>query len=111
MGRTQYKQTWNKTELPHGRVVTYVHNGDQVGVMVMLACQTDFLAKTKEFKILGRHLAMHIAAMDPMSLEEFYGQSFVMDDDKTIQALIQELSELSREPIEVVGYTRFSFRD
>lgn len=53
-----------------GGVFHYIHQIDpelpaKVGVLIELNCETDFVAKTPEFKELGRNLAMHIAAMEP----------------------------------------------
>lgn len=53
-----------------GGVFHYIHQLDpalpaRVGVLVELNCETDFVAKTYEFRELGRNIAMHIAAMEP----------------------------------------------
>src|SRR5437762_1029509 len=49
-------------ETGQGVIETYVHSGGKVGAMVYLACETDFVAKTDEFKNLARELAMQVAA-------------------------------------------------
>jgi len=48
-----------------GKVVSYLHPGDKIGVLLVLNCETDFVAQTQEFQQLGRDIAMHIAAMSP----------------------------------------------
>jgi elongation factor Ts len=48
-----------------GRVGTYIHPGDKIGVMVALHCETDFVANTDDFKELCRDISMHIAATKP----------------------------------------------
>lgn len=48
-----------------GVVFAYIHPGDSLGVMVELNCETDFVAKTAEFRNLAKDLAMHIAALEP----------------------------------------------
>ena len=48
-----------------GLVEAYIHAGGRIGAMVEVNCETDFVAKTDDFKLLSRHLAMQIAAMDP----------------------------------------------
>ena len=48
-----------------GVVFAYIHPGDRLGVMVELNCETDFVAKTAEFRNLAKDLAMHIAALEP----------------------------------------------
>src|SRR3972149_11967441 len=48
-----------------GLVETYIHGGGKVGAMVEVAWETDFAARTDEFKNLAHELAMQVAAMDP----------------------------------------------
>ena len=49
-----------------GIVDTYIHLGGKVGVMVEVNCESDFVAKTDDFKQLVRDIAMHIAAVNPV---------------------------------------------
>jgi elongation factor Ts len=51
-----------------GVVETYIHAGGKLGVMVELNCETDFVAKTDDFREFARDIAMHIAAACPVSL-------------------------------------------
>lgn len=48
-----------------GQVVSYIHTGGKIGVLLELNCETDFVARTPEFTGLARDLAMHVAAMAP----------------------------------------------
>ncbi len=48
-----------------GTVCSYIHAGGQVGVLVELNCETDFVAKTDDFQKLARDVAMHVAALSP----------------------------------------------
>lgn len=52
-----------------GIVQAYIHPGDQIGVLIELNCETDFVARTDEMKNLARDLCMHIAAFKPMYLK------------------------------------------
>jgi elongation factor Ts len=49
-----------------GVIATYVHTGDKLGVMVEINCETDFVARTPEFKDFCKDIAMHIAATNPL---------------------------------------------
>ena len=51
-----------------GVVEAYIHMGGKIGVMVEVNCETDFVAKTPEFKAFVRDIAMHIAAANPSYL-------------------------------------------
>jgi elongation factor Ts len=53
-------------EASDGLVETYIHMGGKVGVLIELNCETDFVAKTDDFKALARDIAMHIAATSPV---------------------------------------------
>lgn len=48
-----------------GVVESYIHAGGRIGVLVEINCETDFVAKTDQFKEFARDVAMHIAAMSP----------------------------------------------
>src|SRR5690606_28133152 len=54
-------------DLAAGAIGTYVHDG-QVGAMVLLASETDFVSRNEEFAELARTLAMHVAGMNPLYL-------------------------------------------
>lgn len=56
-------------ELGAGAVATYVHGGE-IGAMVLLSSETDFVARNEEFATLARELAMHVAATNPTYMTE-----------------------------------------
>ncbi len=64
-------------ELGAGTIGMYVHGGE-IGAMVLLSCETDFVARNEEFPVLAREVAMHIAASNP---------SFLTDADIAPEAL------------------------
>lgn len=51
-----------------GTVESYIHAGGKIGVMLELNCETDFVAKTDDFKALAKDIAMHIAASNPVCI-------------------------------------------
>ena len=51
-----------------GSVISYIHPGSKLGVLLEINCETDFVANTDDFKQLGRDIAMHIAASNPISV-------------------------------------------
>jgi len=55
-------------EAQEGVIESYIHHSRNVGVLVELNCETDFVARTDEFRELARDLAMHIAATDPLAV-------------------------------------------
>jgi len=73
-----------------GLVDTYVHLNGQIGVVLSLLCETDFVARTDEFKNLAHEIAMQIAAMDPRDSKELVKQDYIRDPSKKIEDLIKE---------------------
>lgn len=61
-----------------GLIGGYVHDG-RIGVLVEVNCETDFVAKTDEFKELVKDLCLHVAASNPKDEKELLQQEFVKD--------------------------------
>lgn len=49
-----------------GIVASYVHTNNKIGVLVQFGCETDFVARNPDFQALGKDIAMHVAAMNPL---------------------------------------------
>jgi elongation factor Ts len=64
-----------------GMIGTYIHSGSQLGVMVEVNCESDFVARTEDFQQLVHDIAMQVAAADPQ---------FIRREDVTAQALERE---------------------
>jgi elongation factor Ts len=52
-----------------GLIASYIHHNGKVGVMVEIKCETDFVARTDDFKTLAREVAMHIASAAPLAVD------------------------------------------
>jgi elongation factor Ts len=57
-------------ETTEGVVQSYIHAGNKIGVLVEVDCQTDFVARNEKFVEFGRDLALHIAAANPLAVDE-----------------------------------------
>ena len=105
-----------------GLVEAYVHTGGRVGAMVELNCETDFVARTDEFKELAHNLAMQVAAMAPQFVSEaeipkkvdvdpqaacLLLQPYIKDQELTIQDIITETIARLGENIKVSRFARF----
>ena len=105
-----------------GLVEAYIHIGGRIGAMIELNCETDFVARTAEFKELAHCLAMQIAAQDPqcVSSEELSEeidiepqaaclllQPYIKDPEITVQDLITETIAKVGENIKVSRFARF----
>jgi len=68
-----------------GRIGMYLHRpGEQIGVMVEVNCETDFVARTEEFAAFLRDLAMHVAAMNPRFVAREEVSKEVIEREKAI---------------------------
>ncbi len=76
-----------------GALASYIHAGSKIGVLVEVNCETDFVARTDEFKQLAHDLAMHIAAAEPR---------FLRRQEVTPEILAQE-REIYREQARGTG--------
>ncbi len=102
-------------EAKQGLIESYIHTGGRIGALVEVNCETDFVARTDEFRTLAREIAMQVASMNPSkvgSMEEEDGegllsQEYIRDSRKTIRDLIKETIAQVRENIQVSRFMRF----
>lgn len=109
-------------EAKDGLVAQAVVNGGKVGVLVEINCETDFVARTEEFRQLAHDLAMQVAAMNPAfvnkedvpsdeerSPEEaaLMSQAFIKDPSRTIDDMVKAMASKTGENIRVRRFSRF----
>ena len=105
-----------------GLIEAYVHHGGHIGAMVEVNCETDFVARTEEFKELAHNLAMQVTATSPQFLSEedipegttsnpqedcLLLQPFIKEPDKTVHDIILETTAKVGENIKVSRFIRF----
>jgi elongation factor Ts len=113
-----------------GRIESYVHLHNKIGVLVEINCESDFVSRCEEFRNFTKDIAMQIAALNPLylkredvpkkiieenecRLEDFYKthclleQAFIKDQAKTIQDYLTEVVAKLRENIVVRRFVRF----
>jgi elongation factor Ts len=105
-----------------GLVDCYIHAGGRIGAMVEVNCETDFVARTEDFKTLVRNLAMQIAAQSPLAIieedlpEEAMGpleetcllnQPFIRDPSRKVQDIVNDVIAKTGENIKVRRFARF----
>lgn len=90
-----------------GLIEAYIHQGGKVGVLVELLCETDFVARTDDFKHLARELGMQVAAMNPKDVDELLKQEYIRDSSQTIEQLVKGVIGKLGENITVKRFTRF----
>lgn len=81
-----------------GLVEAYIHGGGRIGVMVEVNCETDFVAKTEDFKQLARDIAMQIAATNPLYVRREEVDPEVIEHEREVLR-VQALNEGKPEKI------------
>lgn len=89
-----------------GVIDSYIHINRRVGVLLELKCDTDFVARTEEFRTLAHELCLQIAAMNPKK-SELMSQPWIKDPSKKIKELIEEYSSKLGEKISITRFTRY----
>ena len=67
-----------------GLIISYIHHGSKLGVLLDIGCETDFVAKTEGFEELANNIAMQIAATNPIAISEEYLSSDLIDKERDI---------------------------
>ena len=106
-----------------GLIEAYVHAGGRVAAMVELGCETDFVARTPEFKELAHDIAMQVTAMAPAYLDEseindgdgrpvaqvsLLQQPFIKDSSCSVGEVVQELAARMGENVRVLRFARLA---
>jgi elongation factor Ts len=95
-------------ELGAGIVESYIHPNKNIGVLIKLSCETDYVARNENFISLANDIAMHIAAMGTENIQELMEQPFVKNPEITISKIIEDATLKIGERIDVAEFTRFS---
>lgn len=105
-----------------GLIESYVHTGGRIAALVELNCETDFVARTSEFKQLAHDIAMQIAAMCPQyvtaedipadsgleaTTAALLSQPFIRDQAVTIKDLINQTIAKTGENIKISRFVRY----
>ena len=106
-----------------GVIEAYVHTGGRVAALVELGCETDFVARTPEFKALAHDIAMQVAAMAPAYLDEkdieegddrpvaqvsLLQQPFIKNSSNSVAEEVRELAAKVGENIRVMRFSRLA---
>ena len=106
-----------------GVIETYLHTGGRVGAMVELGCETDFVARTEEFRKLAHDICMQVAAMGPVYVEAdeieegddrppaqivLMLQPYIKNNSSSVGEMVRELAGKVGENIKVVRFTRLA---
>jgi elongation factor Ts len=109
-------------ETSQGLIECYIHAGGRIGAMVELNCETDFVARTEDFRALAHSLAMQIAATSPVAISEddlpagedgdpadvcLLRQPFIRDESRTVEDVVKEVIAKTGENIRVRRFARF----
>lgn len=92
-------------ETGEGQIVSYVHAGGKIGVLVEILCETDFVARNEVFQRFARDVAMQVAAQPEEA--PLLGQKFIKDPAKTIRDYLTETIARLGENVVIHRFVRF----
>jgi len=95
-------------EANEGLVYSYIHNGSKIGAMVMLTCETDFVAKTEDFAKVAKEIALQVSSEDYSDLDTLLNSPYIRDESKKVSDLVGELSAKTGEKVELKKFVRFA---
>jgi elongation factor Ts len=82
-----------------GLIEAYIHFGGKIGTLIEVNCETDFVAKTDEFKALCKNLAMQVAAANPKWVSREHVPSQILEEERKLH---REAAEREGKPANVV---------
>jgi elongation factor Ts len=85
-----------------GKIISYIHPGDKLGVMVEINCETDFVAKGDGFTEFARDIAMHIAAANPVYVSKEEVPEDVLEKERQIYRTQAQNSNKPEKVIEKI---------
>lgn len=71
-------------ETHEGLIESYIHFNGRLGVLIEVNCETDFVARTPEFKEFARNVALHVASMNPLAVSEEGIPQEALDEERSI---------------------------
>lgn len=100
-------QEKGEREAKEGVVGVYVHPDQKTAGMIKVFCETDFVARTDDFKDLAHELALQVAGLDPENEEDLLEKPLIKDEKKTTEELIKSTISTLGENIELGEFERF----
>jgi len=102
----KFAEQRKEKETENGIIDSYVHSGKKVGVMIEINCESDFVARSEDFKKLAHELCLQIAAISPEEIP-LLEQPWIRDDKKTIKELVNEYTAKFGENIVLKRFIRY----
>jgi elongation factor Ts len=93
-------------ETKAGVVESYVH-GTKVGVLVEVLCETDFVARTDDFKKLAHEIALQVASMNPKDVKDLMSEPNIRDPKITMEDMVKQAIGKLGENIKVTRFCRY----
>src|SRR3990167_9921272 len=91
-----------------GIIESYVHANGKIGVLVELRCETDFVARTDEFKHLAHEICLQVASMNPKNITELLKEEYIRDPKVTIGDFVKQTVAKVGENIAVAKFSRIA---
>jgi len=94
-----------------GLVYSYIHLDGKLGSLILMACETDFVAKTDDFQNLCKEIAMQVCTDDIDNVKDLLKAEYMRDASKTVGDLVTEATAKLGEKIELKKFVKYSISD
>lgn len=91
-----------------GLVHAYIHGTGKIGSLVSIACETDFVARTDDFKKLCQDIAMQVCTDDYKDVDALLNAEYIRDTSKKVADLVTAVTAKLGEKIEIREFRRLS---
>ena len=89
-----------------GLIEVYSHGG-RIGVMIEVNCESDFVGKNDDFKLMVHNLCLQIASMQAKTVEELLAQEYILDSSLKVADYVNSLIGKIRENIQIKRFVRY----
>jgi len=94
-----------------GLVHSYIHGAGKIGSLIVVACETDFVARTEDFKKLCHEVAMQVCTDEYKDVDDLLEAEYIRDPNKKVKDLVTETVAKVGEKIEIKKFIRFAVND
>lgn len=91
-----------------GYITSYVHSNNQVGCLLEILCETDFVARNPEFQAMAKNVALQIVSMAPATVEELLAQDNIKNPSETVEQMVKLVSGKIGEKFVVNRFVRYA---
>lgn len=103
----KFAEQRKEKETKSGIIDSYIHGGGKIGAMIELNCESDFVARSEDFRKLAHELSLQVSATSAPDIKTFLSQPWIKDESREVKDLINEYSAKFGENIILKRFQRY----